>query len=357
MMMTRLDFYVLRHVLGAIFIVMLVIVGLDLLFSLVDQLPDLNKGYQFADALYYVALTGPRRLYEHIPLCSLIGCLLGLGTLASTSELTVMRAAGISTLRIIGAVMKPVLVIIAVALALGEFVVPKTEQAAQTFRTVATANGGAGRSSLEKGLWHREGNTFVHIQAVSRQGEVHGLTRYEFGEDWTLSRTSYARSGTFLGDGWLLNDVAATRFLGERTETQTRAEAVWLSGMTPPLLSTLIMEPGNLSISGLYRFSAYLEEQGLSAADYQVAFWAKVLQPLAITGLVLVAVSFIFGSLRSVTVGQRLIAGVIVGLVFKLSQDLLGPASTVYGLPPLLGVMAPIVLSFLIGGQLLRRAG
>ena len=356
-MMNRIDIYITRHVLGAIFIVMLVIVGLDLLFALVDQLPDLNEGYQFNDALYYVTMTAPRRIYEHIPLCSLIGCLLGLGTLATTSELTVMRAAGVSTLRIITAVMKPVMVIILLALALGEYVVPKTEQEAQSFRTIEEANGRRGASSLEKGVWHREGNTFLYVSAISPNGELFGLTRYQFDEDWKLERSSYAKTGVYTGGAWALSNIVDTEFLGDSTRVVRQNSEQWASGMTPSLLTTLIMEPRNLSISGLHAYSGYLEEQGLSAADYQVAFWSKVLQPLAITGLVLVAVSFIFGPLRSVTVGQRLIAGVIVGLVFKLLQDLLGPASTVYGLPPLAGVLLPIMLSFLIGWRLLRRAG
>ena len=356
-MMNRIDRYITRHVLGAIFIVMLVIVGLDLLFTLVDQLPDLTPSYQFNDALYYVVMTGPRRLYEHIPLCSLIGCLLGLGTLATSSELTVMRAAGVSTFRIITAVMKPVLVIIIGALLLGEYVVPKSEQEAQSYRTITIAGGRVGATSLGQGLWHREGRTFLHVETISLEGEVHGITRYQFDENWALARSSFARTGTFTGDGWLLHNVVETQFLGDSTKVEQRATEKWISGMTPSLLSTLIMEPSNLSITGLHTYSNYLGEQELSAADYEVAFWSKVLQPLSIMGLVLIAVSFIFGPLRSVTVGQRLIAGVIVGLVFKLMQDLLGPASTVYGLAPILGVTVPIALSFLIGWRLLRRAG
>lgn len=356
-MMNRLDLYITRHVLGAIFIVTLVIVGLDLLFALVDQLPDLKNGYQIKQAAYFVAMTAPRRLYEHLPLCSLIGCLLGLGALASSSELTVMRAAGVSTARIIGAVMKPVLVIILAALLLGEYVVPKTEQEAQSFRTIATSNNGKSTASLQKGLWHREGTTFLNVKAVTPQGEIFGVTRYRFNDQWQLESAGYARRGVPVADGWQLEDLRETHFRGDRTEVVEKAGEHWVSGLTPELLTTLIMEPDNLSIQGLGAYTGYLGEQGLAAEDYQVAFWAKLLMPLAIMGLVLVAVSFIFGPLRSVTVGQRLIAGVVVGLLFKLAQDLLGPAATVYGLPPLLAVMLPILVSFVAGGLLLRRAG
>ncbi|MGB2130167.1 MAG: LptF/LptG family permease, partial [Marinobacterium sp.] len=104
-------------------------------------------------------------------------------------------------------------------------------------------------------------------------------------------------------------------------------------------------------------YSRYLEEQGVNADSYLLAFWSKLLQPLAILALVLIGVSFIFGPLRSVTVGQRVIAGVVFGLVFKFAQDLLGPASTVFGFPPLIAVVIPILLCTGAGLWLLRRAG
>ena len=194
-MMNRLDLYITRHVLGAILIVMLVIVGLDLLFALVDQLPDLNDGYKIKDAAIYVGLTAPRRFYEHLPLCSLIGCLLGLGTLATSSELTVMRAAGVSTLRIIGAVMKPVVLLIAAGFMVGEYVVPTSEQTAQSYRTIAVSKGQGSVYRLERGLWHREGGTFLHVKAVTTEGEIFGITRYRFSDNWTLESASVAEKG------------------------------------------------------------------------------------------------------------------------------------------------------------------
>ncbi|WP_245601055.1 LPS export ABC transporter permease LptG [Marinobacterium jannaschii] len=355
-MMTRLDRYIARQVGGAVFIVALVIIGLDLMFALVDQLPDLSRHYDLTQAMWYVALTSPRRLYEYLPLSCLIGALVGLGTLASSSELTVMRAAGISTQRIIVAVCKPVLLIITASLLLGEYVVPQTEQTAQTHRVRMMAQDGR-RSQLNEGAWHREGQSFIHIDAVATDGRLFGVTRYQFDENRQLQQASFAREGEYVEGGWKLKFLRDTRFYPDRTEVVKRKEELWQSGLTPSLLNVVVMEPANLSISGLNYYSDYLRGQGLQAAEYHVAFWTKVLQPVAILGLVLVAVSFIFGPLRSVTLGQRLIAGVIVGLVFKLIQDVLGPASAVFAFPPLLAVLVPIIACYLVGILLLRRAG
>lgn len=361
--MKLLDIYIARHVLGGFLVVLLVVAGLDMLFALVEELKEVKGDYSFSAAVEYVLLTLPRRLYEFIPLSSLIGCLLGLGILASSSELTVMRAAGVSTMGIITAVMKPVLLIVLLALGLGEFVVPHTEQRAQSHRQVMLTGHGAIHDASR--VWHRDEMTFLHINAVLPDGSIKGVTRYEFNDDLTLARSSFARTGHYEEGKWLLSSIQETRFDGAhavsdpsqaRVETGRVKEEVWESGLTPELLKVVMVKPANLSITGLLAYSDYLTEQGLASSQYRVAFWTKVLLPLAIFALVLVAVSFIFGPLRSVTLGQRLITGIIVGLAFKLTQDVLGPTSAVFGFSPFIAVMIPILICVGIGFWLLNRA-
>jgi len=82
-----------------------------------------------------------------------------------------------------------------------------------------------------------------------------------------------------------------------------------------------------------------------------------VLQPVVTAALVLMAISFIFGPLRSVTLGQRVFTGVLVGFTFRIAQDLLGPSSLVFGFSPLFAVLVPTAICALAGFWLLRRAG
>lgn len=353
--MKKLDTYIARQVLGAVFVICLVVIGLDMVFEFVDEAKDTNDSYSMVDVLYYLALRLPSRIYEFLPIASLIGALVGLGMLASNSELTVMRAAGISTGRIVLGVLKPAAVLALGALLMGEYLVPVTEQKAQSHRALAQSGGQALRS--EHGVWHREDNTFIHINAVEPDGRIHGVTRYQLNEQRQMRSASFAALGVYTESGWQLQDVQKTLFLGERTRVENMPSELWPSGLTPDLLAVVVVQPVDLSIRGLWSYTTYLKEQGLDTNRYMLAFWRKVLQPFSIMALVLVAVSFIFGPLRSVTAGQRIIAGVIVGLVFKFSQDLLGPASTVVGFTPLLAVLLPVVVFALLGLWLLRRAG
>ncbi|WP_165664651.1 LPS export ABC transporter permease LptG [Metapseudomonas otitidis] len=353
--MAKLDRYIGTSVFFGILAVLGVIISLALLFAFIDELGDIKGNYTLMDAICYVLLTAPRRAYEMLPMAALIGSLIGLGTLASSSELTIMRAAGVSIGRIVWAVMKPLLVLMLAGILLGEYVAPWSENLAQANR--ALAQGGGEAQTSKRGLWHRQGNEFVHINAVQPNGVLYGVTRYEFDGERRMQAASFARRALYQGDHWQLEDVTTTHFRGDHTEVVDASNERWDIQLNPQLLSTVVMEPEALSISGLWSYVHYLTAQGLNSSRYWLAFWTKLLQPLVTGALVLMAISFIFGPLRSVTLGQRIFTGVVIGFVVRISQDLLGPSSLVFGFPPFLAVLIPAGICALAGVWLLRRAG
>lgn len=353
--MSKLDRYIGTQVFFAILVVLGVIVGLALLFAFIDELGDVDQAYNLAEAGYYVLLTTPRRIYEMLPMAALIGCLIGLGSLASSSELTVMRAAGVSLGRIVWAVMKPMLALLLASILIGEYLAPYSENLAQAGR--AMAQGGGDAQSAKRGLWHRQGEEFVHINAVQPNGVLFGVTRYRLDDQRHMLSSSFAKRASFKGDHWLLERVATTHFRGRSTEVIQAPSERWEVELNPQLLGTVVLEPEALSVSGLWNYIHYLADQGLNNGRYWLAFWSKVLQPLVTAALVLMAISFVFGPLRSVTLGQRVFTGVLVGFVFRIAQDLLGPSSLVFGFSPLFAVLVPAAICALAGTWLLRRAG
>ena len=353
--MVKLDRYIGTSVFFAILAVLGIIVGLALLFAYIDELGDISASYGLLDAGVWVLLTIPRRIYEMLPMAALIGCLIGRGNLASSSELTIMRAAGVSIRRIVWAVMKPMLVIMLAGVLIGEYLAPWSENLAQANR--AMAQGGGEAQSSKRGLWHRQGDEFIHINAVQPNGVLLGVTRYQFDAQRNLLSASFARRALFQSDHWQLEDVVTTQLQEQSTAVVNRPSQRWDVQLNPQLLGTVVLEPEALSVTGLWRYIHYLADQGLANGRYWLAFWTKILQPLVTAALVLMAISFIFGPLRSVTLGQRVFTGVLVGFVFKIGQDLLGPSSLVFGFPPLLAVLIPAAICALAGLVLLRRAG
>lgn len=353
--MRRLDRYIASSVVMAILAVLGIVVGLALLFAFIDELGDVEGRYGVLDAVVYVLLTTPTRIYEMLPMAALIGCLIGLGSLASSSELTIMRAAGVSLRRIVWSVMKPMLVVMLAGLLIGEYVAPWTENRAQANRSMA--QGGGEAQSSKRGVWHLQGREFVHINSVQPGGLLYGVTRYVFDEERRMLEASFAKRARYQEDRWELEEVSSTHFEARSTRSESRESQPWVVELTPELLGTVVLDPDALSISGLWRYTGYLSEQGLDSSRYWLAFWNKLMQPLVTAALVLLAISFIFGPLRSVTLGQRVFTGVLIGFTFRIGQDLLGPSSLVFGFSPLLAVTVPALLCLVIGLLLLRRAG
>jgi lipopolysaccharide export system permease protein len=136
--MLILDRYIARHVVMGTLLVMGLLLSLFTVFAFMDELSRVGKGsYTTLDAVQYVLLLIPGLIYQLFPITALLGCTIGLGVLASNSELTIMRAAGISLNKIVWSTMKVGMVLVALTLIIGESVAPVAEQYARTLRSVA----------------------------------------------------------------------------------------------------------------------------------------------------------------------------------------------------------------------------
>lgn len=124
MLLDRLDRYIARNVLVAMLVVQVLILGLDLMITYINDLGDVKGDYGAFEVLLYLLMRLPSRFYEFVPVGVLLGALIGLGSMASSNELTIMRAAGRSLTRILWGVMKPLGLVIAITMAVGEYVAP-----------------------------------------------------------------------------------------------------------------------------------------------------------------------------------------------------------------------------------------
>lgn len=332
-----------------------ILVSLDCLFGFIRELEFLRGDYQTLEALQFVLTSSPRRVYEFLPMGILLGTLMGLGLLANSGELTVIRAAGVSTGRISWMVLRPALLLLVIGLVIGEYIAPYTEQVAQSNRSIAEGGGEALRSKY--GYWHREGNEFIHINAVQPNGVLYGVTRYRFDEQHRLVESQYIERAIHQAqaDYWFLENVKGSRLYRDHVETYRQPTGLWRTDLTPQLLSLVILEPKYLALSKLLDYARYLKDQGLQASEYMLSFWQKMLRPLATIGMVLIAISFIFGPMREVSMGLRLTAGIVAGLLFHYGQEFFGHLSLVFDTSPLAAAAVPPLLCIIVGVEMLRR--
>ena len=349
-----LDLYVARTLLGTVTVTLSVLIGLSALIKFVEQLRKIGEGdYDMLVAFLYVVLSLPRDLEQFFPMATLLGGLIGMGLLASNSELVVMQAAGLSRWNIINSAMKSTLIMILVVMAVGEWVTPVSETKAKQIRTEAISGGSL--FSSDKLVWAKDGERFVSIGQVLSQDALKDIRIYSFNSDLSLQSISYANSGTFDDDGWWLNNVDVTSFTEQQITSETFERKRWNSTLTPDKLGIVAVKPEALSITGLIDYVNYLKSNGQDPARYELALWRKILQPVSVGVMLLMALSFIFGPLRSVTMGARVIMGVLTGFGFFILNEVFGPVSLVYQLPPFLGALLPSLLFAAIAGIMLRR--
>jgi len=344
--------YIASTVMTYILLALLLVVGIDLIFAFVRELKYTSDHYSIIQVLEYLMLTVPRRVYGVFPMSSLLGAVMGLGLLASHSELIVMRAAGLSLMGIVRAVLQLALILAVFLVLVGEFLLPKTEYWAESLR--ATSRGNAQATLTAQGAWVKDGNFFIHIDKAFPGGYLSGVTRYEVNDDQRLVSVVYSDHAQLEKGAWQLKQASYIDLQKNPLQQQQLSVLGWSSTVAPNLLAILVSDPENLSLRGLASYIQYLKENHLDASIYQLNFWQKIFQPFSLIVMLFLAVIFIFGPLRTATLGLRLLAGVITGFGFYIVNQVFGPFSLVYHWPPALAAILPSVLFALLGLVILK---
>ncbi len=344
--MKIIDRYIGAAVFRNIALVLMVLIALDGLFRLVRELNSVGTGnYDQSEMLLYLLLTTPSHIVEFFPIAALLGAITGLGALANQSELVVMRAAGVSLLRISGSVLKSGFILIIAIMLLSEFVVPPAEQFAESRRSQMLAEQTALKTV--NGFWSRDARSFLNIRGISPGGDITDIYIYEFDDEHQLRTTTHAEKAIYDNGQWILNGLSQSEITVKGIKTRNFEEAQWDSLLSPALISLIVVNPLQLSVRDLYGYYRYLSDNGQDADRYELAFWSRLMMPVSIAVMMLLAVPFIFGPLRAVSIGQKIFIGFLVGLGFFLFNQGFNYIGVVYNIPPLLSASLP-VLSFLI---------
>ncbi|MBT8136967.1 MAG: LPS export ABC transporter permease LptG [Gammaproteobacteria bacterium] len=341
--MSTLDRYILGAVIRGTLMVLLVLLALNSFVSFISQVDNVGQGsYQTADAIAFVALNLPSMTYWMLPIATLLGALLGLGNLASHSELIVMRAAGVSPWRLARSVMLGGIAIVLLAVALGELIAPPAEQYAKRHRTMALHN----QLSMAQGQsgWIRDGNVVINIEQLMEGDRAGGIYVFTFDEERRLQSVVQARSASFDEQGrWLLDDSRKTEFLDDRLQAEKKSRLAQQTALSPGLLGLSVVDPDSLASRGLYAYINYLRTNGLDADRYIMAFWSRIATVVSIVVMAMLALPFVFGPLRSTGTGQRMFMGILIGAGYFLINRLVANSGAVLGLDPALTAWLPTI--------------
>jgi lipopolysaccharide export system permease protein len=356
------DLYVGQVVLVTVLLTWAVLVGLDVVMALSGEVSDLGKGnYTFGHAVAWVAYTVPRRAYTMFPTAAVIGALMGLGQLAASSELTALRALGLSRRRLSISVAATLAILTGLMVVSGETVGPWGQRQADALK-ISARSGDVVALDRFFGMWAREGNTFLYAQSgEQRDGQgkqwlqLNDVRLYEIADDGRLASIAQAATAEHLEGYWLLKNVRRTTF-HERSVTQQQVLGErWESKLDAAVLASGVTKVRNLPTRDLGQNIEYRRRNGLDAREYEDLYWSRWFFPLNVLALCLAAIPFAFGSLRSGGMGKRLFLGIVFAVGFWALQTMFVRMAGAFHLDFRIAYALPPILLLVVSGLLFRR--
>ncbi len=352
--MIRLDWYVGKTLFAATLLAWSVMIVLDSLFRFLGELGDVGRGdYALGDAAVYTLLSVPTGAWQIFPMAVLIGSLIGLGSLASQRELTAFRLAGCSPMRLLWAALQVGLLMLIAAALVGELLAPPSAQLAAGLRASAL-HGNLGMQS-GAGFWVREGDRMIRVGNSAADGDLTDIRIFELGTTPGLRSATAIAAARYRGGEWLLQDVRETVFAQQRIEISRSAEQRTERLVPSALAQLLSRDVQTLNLIDLRRYAQYLHRNGSDVGPAWLNYWQRVSAPLAVIAMLVLSVSLVLGPLGRQSVGKRVLSGVLIGLAFKLFNDISAYAGLVLGIPPWINALSASLLVSMIGLLLLRR--
>lgn len=330
--------HVAKEVLIATLFVLVALVALIAFFDLVSQARNIGNRYSISMALFLTMLKLPSRLYEVMPIAALLGAVYTMSRLASNSEFTIMRVAGLSPFRLAGMMTVPALILITMTYCLGEWLTPAADMMRNDMDNILF-NRKLSARGYSSGVWVKDNVKEQQNagQATVRFVNVHNLIAgehsrtgawrvFEFDKDGSLIRVLHAPEASYIsGRGWHLKDAKVETLpkithdetpMVEKSSARKDVDLMLPSEMRPEILGVLTIKPERMGISDLWQYIAHLKETKQTSDRYQVALWSKVFYPLAIFVMLAVAMPFAYLNTRSGGVSIKIFAGLMIGISF-----------------------------------------
>ncbi len=338
----KLAWYFSRIVLWSVLSVLLLVVAIDFVFAVIGQIKSIHAGYTWGNAMLYVLLRMPSDIYLVFPIVGFLGALIGLSILAAKSELIAMRAAGLSLAGMARAMMLTGGGLLIFYYLLSLYVAPYSRHAA-IFEQSNNGDSSQNVLILSSNTWLKSGEHFLRIGEVLPQGVMNNVTDFLVQND-VLTQVRQIDQIKLISDrDWSLTHVVVTT-IGQNGIVQTTSP-----GFTEPslisrnLLPVIAMQPDEMSIGTLYSYIHFRKINNLSIKAYQLQFWNRLIQPLMLPIMMLLAIPFMLGQVRSHS-PVRLIMGLFLGFVFYIVSQFFSSLTLLSPLPPFFGAAVPVIL-------------
>jgi len=320
---------------------LLALVVLGAVFGLItftDELDRTKAGYDpIAVAIYTVSIM-PNLLVGLAPVIALLGTIVALANLGRLHELTIISSSGFPLRKLVAAILVPTIALMALLWVAMEYVTPQLQQSAEQerYRLRQGDEGWIPRG----GLWSTNGTRYIHLNKLSSENVPGDISLFEFDTQGQLTRSLRAESALVSNDRrWLFQEVTEKRLIGEELTTRKHKELEIANLWARDELPTLTTQRDTMNLSVMYRYAQYLQSNGQPAEKYLNTFWQKILMPLTVLAMVLLAtpIGANVSAGRDRSLGLNIGIGAVLGIGFYLG------AQIIFALGQLLGWNIPIV--------------
>jgi lipopolysaccharide export system permease protein len=338
MILTR---YIAKNLVKGWLLVMLVLGAVFGLIGFVQELDHTRFDYNAMAVARYTLFSLPHQLVSLAPVIALLGSIVALASMDRFNELTVISCTGFSRARLIGAIALPTALLMAILWLCMEYVAPPLQQSAEAQRQALRY-----RNQVripDGGVWSKSGNRYIHLDKMHAGGIPGDIDLFEFDDSGQLTRALLARTALVSKDRtWLFQDVREKLLVNGKLQTHNYKELQIGNLWSPDELPTLTLESESMRLSVLYDYSRYRADTGQPNERYLSTFWQKLLMPLTVAAMVLLAtpISANLGARRDRSFGLDIALGALVGILFYLGTQI------IFALGQLLGLNIPLVALF-----------
>ena len=292
----------------------------------------------------------PEVAYNQASPVILLGCVLGMGHLATTNQLLVFRISGASILRITGTTLKNALIFVIAIIAIGEAIAPMSSNFAELGRSNALGNNFV--STSQEGFWIRDGDNFINVKKNIDGKLFSGITVIKVNSSNKIESVIKSENAVFDGNSL---DMSGTEIFSiddssvfDNISLKERNSYNKTVSFDQDLIDSLEKDSKDLTTWTIIKQIQFLSDNKLRSEVFEVELYKRLIKPVTLVAMILLAMLFIFGSTRDITLGRKIFFGVALGLSFEMLSRIAGAMALSFDFNPLMSAIIPSTLVLII---------
>lgn len=345
--------YIIKTLLNYILGVAFVFLTIFSFFNFLNEVSNIGiNQYTIISAIYFTFLHIPELFYEQSISIILLGVILAMGNLASTSQLIVARNMGMSIVHISCIAATFAVFMFFVIAIFGEAVTSSLNYYSADYK--ANKLGRSNHNDNKVGFWIKDGDYFINAKK-SYENKIFGDINIVEIKNNSLKKSIFAKKMIINNNELLLQNVLINNLDDYRIIAKHYDNYKLNISFDNKIVQALEEIPYTLSIIDVYQQLSFLRKNNIKSAIFEIEFYSRLLKPFILITTILFSMLFIFGSLRDSSLGKKVFLGVAISLLFELGTRISGAIVLKFDYNYLLITIIPIVLMLILSTVLLFK--